>query len=130
MHLLDHGWRVAGGKQREELFKIWPRASGYLSKTVEAVNFSQCLNQALWYKSSPLLQLPHFTEREVSASRIVARMHIAHTVGTTHQSTGKGSRGTSKSGAPFSAESLQEHHNTRAVHGARRAPEEKNTLAR
>lgn len=78
-HLLDHGWRVAGGKQREELFKVWPRATGYLSKTVEAVNFSQCLNQALWYKSSPLLQLPHFTEREVPPEQWrVCTLHTRH----------------------------------------------------
>jgi len=63
-----------GGKQREELFKVWPRATGYLSKTVEAVNFSQCLNQALWYKSSPLLQLPHFTERELRACKSITTL--------------------------------------------------------
>jgi len=38
------------------------------------VNFSQCLNQALWYKSSPLLQLPHFTERELRACKSITTL--------------------------------------------------------
>jgi len=65
---------VIGGKQREELWKIWPRAQGYLSKTVEAVHFSQCLNQALWHKSSPLLQLPHITERELKYCKTITTL--------------------------------------------------------
>ena len=37
----------------------------WLDTTFAAIQFSQCVTQGLWYKNSPLLQLPHITENDV-----------------------------------------------------------------
>jgi len=37
----------------------------WLETTFSAIKFSQCVVQALWYTSDPLLQIPHLTELEV-----------------------------------------------------------------
>lgn len=38
----------------------------WLHQTIQIIKFSQFLTQALWHRDSSLLQLPHFTMREVS----------------------------------------------------------------
>ena len=57
--ILQHGHRLLNG-----LLNICMEQR-FVTATINCIEFSQHLTQGLWFHSNPLLQLPHFDQREV-----------------------------------------------------------------
>jgi preprotein translocase subunit Sec63 len=58
-NILQHGHRLLNG-----LLNICMEQR-FVTATINCIEFSQHLTQGLWFHSNPLLQLPHFDQREV-----------------------------------------------------------------